>query len=381
MGICSSGVKIPDTFLGPYIFTGDSDGIMRQHAFKNNKIKLIRKYAKVHNKQAGGIKVMAMSIHDELITTIDNSGIINTWATQRKLRIFIKKFVEIKLTTAITFTTDNKFAFLANKFGKINQWDNVKKGIFNIWHFTTPGRAIVSLFCSKINNEQHQVPEFYDHLLNVATDKGEILQFSIPNATTTDHELVHTFQDDQVSDGKGTIEEHSIVDIHGTIDGCGLYSANKLGHFKQWCLKGRKLMKDFGVLLKVKSSNAMNITPDASHAIFALKKSIVVYDIKKSVFVGSYSISEDEIKTLVVSRVLYSEEEKCNLPHGKWKAMINKIDDDCDDKIDVQPGEKEKNNWFSDTTGSFLNLASSIASPSYSPSSQVKMGFYEIEIN
>ena len=150
MGLCGSREKIPENFQGPFIFTGDSNGIMRQHAFINNKIKLFKKYFQVHQKEGGGIKVMAPHLNDELLTTLDGNGLIQCYATQRQLRIFYDRFVEIKLTTAISYSSDNKFAFLGNKFGKINQWDNVKKSIFNIWHFVTPGRIITSMFCSKI---------------------------------------------------------------------------------------------------------------------------------------------------------------------------------------------------------------------------------------
>lgn len=384
MGLCGSNVKIPENFQGPFVFTGDSNGVMRQHAFKNNKLKLIKKYFQVHKKESGGIKVMASTLNDELLTTLDGNGLIQVYATSRQLRIFNDRFVELKLTTAITYSTDNKFAFLGNKFGKINQWDNVKKSIFNIWHFVTPGRTITSMFCSKIINPDHQMPEYFNHILNVATNKGEILQFSIPNSTITDQELLHTYEGNHVADGKGTVETHSNVGIHGTTDYKTLFSQNKQGDFKQWSLVDRILVKDHGKLQKIKQSNAFDITEDASYALFAVKKLIIVFDIQASVFVGSYSISNAEINTLVCTRTLYSEEDKCALPHGKWKAMINKVDHDCDDKMDRQPGNKQdKSNWFVDGAGSILNLANSISSPGLSPNVQGQKygGFYEIEGN
>ena len=61
--------------------------------------------------------------------------------------------------------------------------------------------------------------------------------------------------------------------------------------------------------------------------------------------------------------------------------MINKVDHDCDDKINCQPGNnQDKSNWFVGATGSILSLASNMSSPGLSPNPQ-RGGFYEIEGN
>lgn len=162
MGCGSS--KVPKEFMGPYIIIGDSKGDLKQYALINNKLTLAKKYYPVHTKEGGGITTIGMFASDEYFYTKDNKGNFNKWATQRQLRLWEgKEIVMVKVISCICNTSDDRFGFLATKFGKIDQWCVYKKQIFNIWHIVTSGRAITAMHSPKIIVPEHQVENYYDH--------------------------------------------------------------------------------------------------------------------------------------------------------------------------------------------------------------------------